>query len=343
MITNILVTGCTGTVGSALLKLLSGNKSYQVTAFDLKNKRSIQSLKKFKEKINIVYGDICDKEAVYSVCKDKEVIIHLAALIPPKADLYPDLAYNINVQGTQNIIDAILQHGERSFLLYSSSVSVYGDRLKTPFIKVTDLLCPSEGDHYGATKVEAERRIQSQLMNWSIFRLTAIMGIENHKMGEIMFHMPLNTPMEIASPEDTAIAFAKAIEKREDLNQQIFNLSGGKDCKITYLEFLQRSFQAFGLGSVDFPNKAFAEKNFHCGYYDDGDLLEHILHFRNDTIETHFLKLKNSISPIQRNLTSLFRKQIKRKLLSLSEPYRGFLNDDKSIISHFFEKNELIK
>jgi nucleoside-diphosphate-sugar epimerase len=341
MKTNILVTGCTGTVGSALLELLSSDNSYQVTAFDLKNKRSFNSLKRFKDKIQIVYGDICDKEAVLEVCRDKDCIIHLAALIPPKADQYPDLAHAINVQGTQNIIDAILEYGNSSFLLYSSSVSVYGDRLKTPNIQVSDLLSPSEGDHYGSTKVEAERRIQNQLRNWSIFRLTAIMGVENHKMGGIMFHMPLDTLMEIASPEDTAKAFAFAIEKRECLNQKIYNLSGGSSCRISYQEFLQRSFDAFGLGKLDFPPNAFAEKNFHCGYYTDGDQLNEILHFRNDTIETHFLKLRRSISPIQRNLTYIFRKSIKRKLLSLSEPYQGYLSNDKSIISHFFEKEKL--
>lgn len=338
MKTNILVTGCTGTVGSALLKLLSNNNSYQVTAFDLKNKRSVKSLKKFKDKISIVYGDLCDKNAVYSVCKDKDVIIHLAALIPPKADLYPDLAYAINVQGTQNIIDAILEHGKNTFLLYSSSVSVYGDRVKTPFIKASDLLCPSEGDHYGATKVEAERRIQSQLRDWSIFRLTAIMGTENHKMGEIMFHMPLNTLMEIASPEDTALAFVKAVERRELLNQKIYNLSGGASCRISYQDFLQRSFDAFGLGKLDFPANAFAEKNFHCGYYADGDQLNEILQFRNDSIETHFDKLNQSIPPIQRILTSIFRKIIKRKLLTLSEPYQGYLDKDAKIMAHYFEK-----
>ena len=339
MKTNILVTGCTGTVGSALLKLLSSNNSYQVTAFDLKNKRSVASLMKFKDKISIVYGDICDKEVVYSVCKDKDVIIHLAALIPPKADLYPDLAHAINVLGTQNIIDAILEHGNNTFLLYSSSISVYGDRVKTPDIHVTDILKPSDNDHYGATKVEAERRIQSQLHHWSIFRLTAIMGIENHKMGEIMFHMPLNTLMEIASPEDTALAFAKAVEKRELLNQKIYNLSGGESCRISYQDFLQRSFNAFGLGKLDFPVNAFAEKNFHCGYFIDGDLLNEILQFRNDTIETHFRNLERSISPIQRFATYLFRKIIKRKLLTLSEPYKGYLDHDKRIMSHFFEKS----
>lgn len=339
MKTNILVTGGTGTVGSALLELLSSNNSYQVTAFDLKNKRSFKSLKRFKDKIQIVYGDICDKNAVLEVCRDKDCIIHLAALIPPKADQYPDLAHAVNVQGTQNIIDAILKYGNSSFLLYSSSVSVYGDRLKTPNIQVSDLLSPSEGDHYGATKVEAERRIQTQLSNWSIFRLTAIMGIENHKMGGIMFHMPLDTPMEIASPEDTARAFANAIEKRDLLSQKIYNLSGGENCRISYQDFLQRSFDAFGLGKLNFPLNAFAEKNFHCGYYVDGDQLNEILHFRNDTIETHFRRLNQSISPIQRMATSLFRNIIKKKLLSLSEPYQGYLNNDKSIMSHFFEKS----
>lgn len=337
---NILVTGGSGTVGRELLSLLSIEKSYNVTAFDLKNKKNTRVLNKYKKDIKIVYGDICDFKSVYDVCKDQDVIIHLAALIPPKADLYPDLAYKINVLGTQNIIDSILQHGNKSFLFYSSSVSVYGDRIENPYITISDPLIPSEGDYYGASKVEVERRIQNSAINWSIFRLTAIMGTGNHKIGEIMFHMPLETAMEIASPEDTALAFVKAIEKRDLLNKKIFNLSGGEKCRITFEEYLQRSFKAYGLGNLNFPLYTFAKKNFHCGYYLDSDELENILHFRNDTIESHFKRVNQNISSIQKFFTYPLKWIIKRNLLKLSEPYRAFLAQDKNVMSHFFNKKE---
>ena len=53
------------------------------------------------------------------------------------------------------------------------------------------------------------------------------MGVKNHKMTGLMFHMPLSTPMEICMPEDTARAFTNGIEKRDQLKNKVFNLAGG--------------------------------------------------------------------------------------------------------------------
>ena len=80
-------------------------------------------------------------------------------------------------------------------------------------------------------------------LEWTIFRLTAIMGVKNHKMTGLMFHMPLSTPMEICMPEDTARAFTNGIEKRDQLKNKVFNLAGGPSCRTSYEEFLGINFR----------------------------------------------------------------------------------------------------
>lgn len=334
---NVLITGGSGTVGNSVIKLLLKTKDYHVTCFDLYSKKSASFYRSFKTNITIIYGDIRNAELVSQVIQHQDIVIHLAAIIPPAADQFPDLTYQVNVLGTQNLIDAISCSSRRPFLLYASSVSVYGDRLKNPFISATDILKPSEWDEYGNTKVEVEKRIQNSSIDWTIFRLTAIMGARNHKIGPLMFHMSLDTPMEIATPEDTARAFVQAIEQTKELNHHIYNLSGGERCRIIYRDFLRRSFQLSGLGDLDFPDKTFAEKNFHCAYFLDGDDLENLLHFRHDTIETFFEQFKAGVSPIQKMVTKLFRKWIKRRLLRKSEPYRAYRLRNEIEMIHYFE------
>ena len=46
-----------------------------------------------------------------------------------------------------------------SFFVYSSSISVYGDRLQNPNIKVTDSLLPSQGDEYAAVRLKLNGKL----------------------------------------------------------------------------------------------------------------------------------------------------------------------------------------
>jgi nucleoside-diphosphate-sugar epimerase len=332
---NILLTGATGTVGYEVLKQLYKQKSrFNITAFDVRNTHSVKKFRPFKNHVEIIYGDISNSDKLKQVCYNKDVVIHLAAVIPPVADDYPKLAEKVNFYGTRNLVDNLAEQSPDVFFLYSSSIAVYGDRLNNPYIKVGDPLIPAKGDKYANTKIKAEEYIKNSPLDWSIFRLTAIMG--NHKMSKLMFHQPLNTLMEIATPTDTARAFVKAIDYRNRLSKKIFNLSGGKACRIQYKEFLNHSFYIYGLGKLDFPAKTFAERNFHCGYYTDSDILEEILHFRKDTIKDYFDKEKQKISKFKKMVTSVFNKVIKKHLLKLSEPYKAFIHNDIQTMKHFF-------
>ena len=333
----ILVTGASGTVGREVIyQLLSEPDKYEVSAFDINTKSSARFFGQFKDNIKVYIGDIGDEDVVAQACKEKDAVIHLAAIIPPLADDNHALAERVNVNGTENLIKGLQNYSPEAFFLYSSSISVYGDRLQNPWIKTGDPLIPCERDYYAKTKLKAEKLIQQQIKHWTIFRLTAIMGTKNHGASPLMFHMPLETKMEICTPADTARAFVSALRHQKELEQEIYNLSGGSDCRITYRDFIRRSFKISGLGNPDFQRGTFAEKNFHCGYYADGDTLEEILHFRRDSIEDYFAQLKQSVSPLQKGTTPLLRPFIKRRLQKLSEPYKALKNNIKSDIDYFF-------
>lgn len=338
----ILLTGASGTVGLEVLKQLCEIiDKYDVTVFDIKSGNTIKKLKPFNEKVNIVYGNITNENDLIKVCVDKDVVIHLAAIIPPLADERPELSHQVNALGTANLIRLLELHSPNAFFLYSSSISVYGDRLNNPMININDELNPSAGDEYAKTKILAEESVRRSKLDWSIFRLAAVMG--GHKISKLMFHQPLKTSLEIASPKDTARAFVNAIEKQAQVSKKIFNLGGGENCRIIYADFLSHSFKIYGLGKLDFPPNTFAEKNFHCGYYEDGYLLDNILNFRKETLSDYFEDERNKVSLFKRVIISALKKSIKKYLQKQSEPLAAYTKQDKEMMQHYFKSDSLLQ
>ncbi|QAA83226.1 NAD(P)-dependent oxidoreductase [Aequorivita sp. H23M31] len=333
---SVLLTGASGTVGYEVLKQLMDFPNVNLSVFDKKYPGSIKKLEPFGKRINLVYGDITNSESIEKIAANQDYIIHLAAIIPPVADDFPETARLVNIEGTRNLVKQLEKSSPNCFFIYSSSISVYGDRLRDPYISVGDPLKPSPGDEYAVTKIEAEKIIENSSLDWTIFRLAAIMG--GHKMSKLMFHQPLDTSLEIATPQDTARAFVNAIFKREQLSKRIFNLGGGESCRIDYKGFLERSFEIFGLGKMDFPERAFAEQNFHCGFYKDGDDLENILHFRNHSLHHYFEIERKKFSPLKRFGASILRKPIKYYLSKQSEPLMALRKNDEKMKQQFFSK-----
>ncbi|WP_194852291.1 NAD-dependent epimerase/dehydratase family protein [Nonlabens antarcticus] len=333
---HILLTGASGTVGFEALKQLV-KKGYEVTAFDKKSKASSKKLRSFENQAHVIFGDITVPTDLKQIKGSIDAVIHLAAIIPPVADDFPELAQKVNVDGTKHLLNFLETHSPEAFLIYSSSISVYGDRIIDPMIEVGDPLIPSPRDAYAITKIAAEDLIKKSKLNWTIFRLAAIMG--GHKMSKLMFHQPLNTSLEIATPRDTARAFVNAIGFQEELNYKIYNLGGGESCRMRYDDFLQKSFDIFGLGKLDFPKYSFADKNFHCGYYVDGNDLENIVGFRQDSIEDYFLMESGKVSALKKAGASLFKKPIKKYLLRQSEPFIAHKTNDKKEVAHYFNSN----
>lgn len=333
----ILLTGAAGTVGREVLKqLVAQGARYRIRVFELKNARSMALFDKYRGRIEIFYGDITQPRDLQQATKGVDFCIHMASVIPPKAYENEELTYRVNVIGTANLVASLEKNSPEAFVVATSSVAVYGDRLEKPNIRVSDELKPSYGDNYGASKVKLEEVVRASRLEWSIFRLSAIMGAGNHKISKLMFYMPLDTPIEITTPRDTARALVLALEHRDELKGRIFNLGGGEACRTTYRELLAKNFELHGLGALDFPDKAFAERNYHCGLYADSDKLEKILNFRQDTLESYYADVEASIPAYKRWAAGLLQSSIKRRLLNRSEPYRAWQEQDQERMKYFF-------
>lgn len=333
---HVLITGATGTIGQEALKQLCQRGEHQISVLCRSSSKNTRILRPYLNNIDIIDVDLSVEKELQKLNSAYDIVIHLAAVIPPLADEKPALTHKVNFLGTKHLINRLEQISPNCFFMYSSSIAVYGDRLNSPNISVTDQLPEHEEDAYAQSKLDTEPIIKASKLDWTIFRLTAIMGVKNHKMTGLMFHMPLETKMEIAMPEDTARAFTNGIEKREELKNRVFNLAGGKSCRTTYKEFLGINFRINGLGSVDFPPKTFAEKNFHCGIYTDGDELEKITHFRKHSLEDYIALNKAAIPSLQKLFASMLRRPIKYFMKRQSLPLKAYKTQNKKLMERFF-------
>jgi nucleoside-diphosphate-sugar epimerase len=337
----ILLTGAAGAIGlETLRELARRNDHYTVRAVEVRNKRTEKILRPFQDEVEICWGDLTDQASFEAQVIDVDAVIHLAAIIPPLADHQPALAERVNVQGTQNLMEAVEQHAPRAFFLYTSSISVYGDRVANPWIHVTDPLCPSEGDYYAVTKIRAEQLVRESGLAWSIFRLTGIFNPQQ-TIDPLFFHMPLDTCIEMATTRDTGYALAQALEEQDELQGRTFNLGGGAACRVVYRNLLNGCFARTGLGEMDFPPEAFAEQNFHCGYFADSDELECILHFQRDSFADYLDWYTEHLPPLRKPLATWLRGVIKPQLLRQSDPYRALQQRDEKLMRRFFRPETL--
>jgi nucleoside-diphosphate-sugar epimerase len=311
----ILLTGAFGNVGeSTLIHLIE--KGYTVRIFDLDTDENRKKAQKYQDHIEVMWGDIRNIKDVKKAVKDIDVVIHVAAVIPPLADKNPELARAVNVEGTKNIVKAL--HPETR-LIYTSSVSVYGDRVDNPFITVDDPVHPNEEDEYAKTKVAAEKIVMNSGVLWVIFRLTYIVSPEKLEMDPLMFHMPLNTCIEVCHTQDTGKALANAVGN-DMVWGKIFHIAGGEKCRTTYREYLNRMMDIFGLGENWLPEEAFSTGKFHCGYMDTAESQE-LLQYQEHTIEDYYTEVKNQVG-YKQWVTKLFQWAARVHVLSKSPFYR---------------------
>jgi len=145
----IFVTGGTGFTGSYLVSRLvkEGN---EVTVLARKSSNT-EKLKKLG--VNLVLGDITDKNLVNSAVKDMDMVYHLAAVWRESGGIPKRVFWDVNVNGTKNILEASL-HANIERFIHCSTCGVLGHIANPP----ADETYPyNPGDIYQKTKCEGEK------------------------------------------------------------------------------------------------------------------------------------------------------------------------------------------
>jgi nucleoside-diphosphate-sugar epimerase len=303
----VLLTGASGKMGGEAFKeLIKRRDSYEIVLLLTPRNRKRFADYEGVPGLKIIWGDLRNFENVLEAVKGVDYVLHPAGLVAPAADRKPLTCKAVNIGGTTNLIAAIKrqpQNGQGVHLVYISSVVVYGDRLPPAhMLRVGDPVRPSVGDYYGATKIAAERAvIESGLDNWAILRQTYI-AVPNvlSLMDPIMFHQPLNTHIELITAEDAGYGLVQTLDAPPEFYGRVYNMSGGPSCRVLYIDYMERIMKIFGMGDlrkIMSPNW-FATRNFHCGWFADGDVLNNYLHHWRHTLEDHYCQAEHSVSPL---------------------------------------------
>ncbi len=102
-------------------------------------------------------GDVLQADILDRAMEGVDGVFHLAALWLLQCHEYPRAAFDVNIRGTFNVIEAAIKNGVKK-VVYSSSASVYGDALETP---MTEEHPYNNFTFYGATKIAGEHMFKS--------------------------------------------------------------------------------------------------------------------------------------------------------------------------------------
>lgn len=111
------------------------------------------ALKDPRLRIFEIGGDICQSDILAEALKGADGVFHFAALWLLQCHEFPRSAFDVNIRGTFNVIEACVQQGVKR-LVYSSSASVYGDAVEEPMTEDHPF---NNTNFYGATKIAGEQ------------------------------------------------------------------------------------------------------------------------------------------------------------------------------------------
>ena len=281
----VLVTGAAGTIGMHVIKYLLAEGKYEITALDLKNKKSLKKLKRYQNRINVLYADVCDKVLINALVKDQDIIIHLASTLPPIADMKKGLANLIDYEGTKNIVRAIDYYNPDCHLFFASTMSMYKDNQN---VTTRSKIKLDEYDYFDEAKKNAEDEIKEKLKNYTIYRLPIVLG--NPKVDQFIYHVKKDRMVSFITKEDAAYAFVRGIKYLNKINKQTYNVTSGEEIK--YGDLMNNILRIYGLNFKYILNRLFIDKNFYSPICKDKDDLNDIISYRNDTLSEYYNRLR---------------------------------------------------
>ncbi len=157
----ILVIGGAGLIGSHVVEQLLKENLKEVIVFDNfcrgTYENLTEALKDDRCRIFDIGGDILQTDILDAAMQGVDGVIHLAALWLLQCHEYPRAAFEVNIRGTFNVLEACVKNNIKR-LVYSSSASVYGDAVEEP---MTENHPYNNWTFYGATKIAGEHMFKS--------------------------------------------------------------------------------------------------------------------------------------------------------------------------------------
>lgn len=169
----ILVTGGTGFIGSHLVEALV-KRGYQVRCLVRETTAErINFLRKLE--VDLIQGDLLNKRKLKEALQNIDIVYHIAGAVDAKTKS-KKVFYDVNVKGTENILEASIKAGVKRFI-HCSSVGVYGIVDKKLSVKETEKYNPHTD--YERSKTRGERIVlaaKNRGMEISVIRPAIVYG-----------------------------------------------------------------------------------------------------------------------------------------------------------------------
>jgi UDP-glucose 4-epimerase len=157
----LLVIGGAGLIGSHTVDALLREEVDEVIVYDNFVRGRMENLAEARKdsrcKVYDIGGDILQTDILEAAMQGVDGVFHLAALWLLQCHDYPRSAFDVNVRGTFNVMEACTKAGVER-LVYSSSASVYGDALSEPMTEDHPF---NNKNFYGATKICGEAMLRA--------------------------------------------------------------------------------------------------------------------------------------------------------------------------------------
>ncbi len=156
-----LIIGGAGLIGSHTVDKLLQEDVAEIRIYDNFTRGSqnsiVEALKDPRVNIFNLGGELLHRDILDAAMKGIDGIFHFAALWLLHCYDFPRSAFEVNIGGTFNVLEACINNGVKR-LVFSSSASVYGDAIEEP---MTEEHPYNNTTFYGATKIAGEHMCRS--------------------------------------------------------------------------------------------------------------------------------------------------------------------------------------
>jgi nucleoside-diphosphate-sugar epimerase len=201
-----------------------------------------------EEGIELVKGDITDGDTVRRAVDGVEAVIHLAALLPPASERDRARTFAVNVEGTRQIVGALDSFASQATLVFSSSVSTYGDTTQEPPpVRVSHV--QRAIDVYAESKIIGEQIVRDSQARWVILRVAGVAVPAFQEPPAVWPFMP-DQRVELVHRDDAVTAIHHAIISPA-AHGQTLNIAGGASWQITGREYVERLYDLLGVSPAE--------------------------------------------------------------------------------------------
>lgn len=314
----VLVTGAFGNIGSATVRELL-RQGHSVRAFDLRNARTEQAARGLASPaLEVFWGDLRRREDVQRAAYGQSAVIHLGAVIPPMSNEQPELARQVNVEGTRLLLQACQEMKTPPFFLLASTLDLFGfTQNQPPPRRVDDPVAAT--DPYTEHKLACEAMLRESGLPWLIFRFSDVPLIGLRDPHPIMYEIALYNRVEVVHPDDAALAVANALKHPELWGQgKLLLIGGGQEygCQVTYGDYFSRILEAMGIGML--PEDAWSQKEYVTDWLDTAES-QRILQYQRHTFDQIIAEIAATLG-WRKYFVPLARPFVRRAILKMS-PY----------------------